>query len=417
MEKKEKLELKANSTSCKLIIPSEVEEKIRHLCSIIHDVEWSGVLFYRPEGNLDDGTFKATCVDIFVMDIGNATFTSYTESPDVISYQVAHKELLSPNIQEALVHSHNNMSAFFSSTDADTLLQEGTERNHFLSLIVNNAGNYVARITRKVTMNAQVSSRIKYVESSSYNTYDNKEIVLKDKERRDEQKTVNKTEQWVEYFDLTIEKHEASDKFDELNTRLRELRTPKRTIKPKVEDKKEEPWWKQPFRTNERTPAYSNYKGHYGYSDFSAYRYNPKSESPWDWEPSTLKSEVTTKDDRDLAHNILMQFVTGSVLINAEKLTLEKWVAQMDTVYKKRFKGKTEDMEVWFGNFLDSLLTFEFELSDATMQRVADEMGVTITDIDENVALVFLMADELGAVTTKSEIKDIMLAFLETYIY
>lgn len=414
MEKKEKLELRENSSSCKLVIPSEVEEKIRHLCSIIHDVEWSGVLFYRPEGNLDDGTFKATCVDIFVMDIGNATFTSYTESPDVISYQVAHKELLSPDIQEALVHSHNNMSAFFSGTDAATLLQEGTERNHFLSLIVNNAGNYVARITRKVTMEAQVSSNIKYVESSSYNTYDNKEVILKDKERRSEQKTVNKTEQWVEYFNLTIEKHEASDKFDELNTRLRELRTPKRTIKPKVEDKKEEAWWKQPFHTKERTPSFSDYKGYY---DYSAYKYNPKSESPWDWEPSTVRSSKSTKDDRELAHNILMQFVTGSVLINTEKLELEKWVSQMDTVYKKRFNDNYEDMETWFSNFLDSLLIFEFELSEATMKRVADEMGVTTQDIDETVALIFLMEDELGSVNAKSKVKDFMLTFLETYIY
>jgi hypothetical protein len=130
-----------------------------------------------------------------------------------------------------------------------------------------------------------------------------------------------------------------------------------------------------------------------------------------------VRSSKSTKDDRELAHNILMQFVTGSVLINTEKLELEKWVSQMDAVYKKRFNDNYEDMETWFSNFLDSLLIFEFELSEATMKRVADEMGVTTQDIDETVALIFLMEDELGSVNAKSKVKDFMLTFLETYIY
>ena len=146
-------------------------------------------------------------------------------------------------------------------------------------------------------------------------------------------------------------------------------------------------------------------------------KYNPESESPWEWEPSTVRSSKSTKDDRELAHNILMQFVTGSVLINTEKLELEKWVSQMDTVYKKRFNDNYEEMETWFSNFLDSLLIFEFEISEATMKRVADEMGVTTQDIDETVALIFLMEDELGSVNAKSKVKDFMLTFLETYIY
>jgi hypothetical protein len=130
-----------------------------------------------------------------------------------------------------------------------------------------------------------------------------------------------------------------------------------------------------------------------------------------------VRSSKSTKDDRELAHNILMQFVTGSVLINTEKLELEKWVSQMDAVYKKRFNDNYEDMETWFSNFLDSLLIFEFKLSEATMKRVADEMGVTTQDIDETVALIFLMEDELGSVNAKSKVKDFMLTFLEPYIY
>ena len=100
-----------NSTSFDLIIPREIEEKIRHLCSKVHDVEWSGTLFYKVEGSLDDGTFKATCLDICVMDIGTSGFTEFKDTEDIIAYRLEHKEeLLKPGVYEGLVHSHNNMA-------------------------------------------------------------------------------------------------------------------------------------------------------------------------------------------------------------------------------------------------------------------------------------------------------------------
>ena len=79
------MELVKNSTSFDLVIPREVEEKIRHLCSKVHDVEWSGTLFYKAEGSLDEGTFKATCLE-------------------------HREELLHEGVYEGLVHSHNNMA-------------------------------------------------------------------------------------------------------------------------------------------------------------------------------------------------------------------------------------------------------------------------------------------------------------------
>lgn len=92
-----------------MFIPKEVEAKIRHLCSVVHDVEWSGTLFYRYNGSLDDGTFKVTCVDLFVMDIGSSVYTEFKESADVISYRIDN-DLLGDDIMEGLIHSHNNMA-------------------------------------------------------------------------------------------------------------------------------------------------------------------------------------------------------------------------------------------------------------------------------------------------------------------
>lgn len=102
--KKERMKLVKSATTFKLNIPSEVEAKIRHLCSRVHEVEWSGTLFYKVQGSLEDNSLIATCIDIFVMDIGTSAYTEYNESPDVIAYMCQHPELLEEGVFEGLIH-------------------------------------------------------------------------------------------------------------------------------------------------------------------------------------------------------------------------------------------------------------------------------------------------------------------------
>lgn len=99
------------SDTFKLVIPEEVEKKIRHICQKIWKDEWSGTLFYKPEGSFEDGTLTIKCVDIYVMDIGTAAYTEFDMSPDVISYMTDNPDLL--DCQMGLIHSHNNMSKEF----------------------------------------------------------------------------------------------------------------------------------------------------------------------------------------------------------------------------------------------------------------------------------------------------------------
>ena len=113
LQKKEVLNLIKSASTFKLIIPQEVEAKIRHLCNRVHDVEWSGTLFYKVEGSLDEGSLVATCLDICVMDIGTSGYTEYNESPDVVAYMCNHPELLEEGVFEGLIHSHNNMAKQF----------------------------------------------------------------------------------------------------------------------------------------------------------------------------------------------------------------------------------------------------------------------------------------------------------------
>ena len=92
----------------KLIISKEVENKIRYVCQQIYKDEWSGTLFYIPEGKFEDGTLTIRCVDIYLMDIGTAAYTEFDMSPDVISYMTNNPELL--DCQMGLIHSHNQMA-------------------------------------------------------------------------------------------------------------------------------------------------------------------------------------------------------------------------------------------------------------------------------------------------------------------
>ena len=143
-----KIPLIKKSSTFKIVIPDKVERTIRFLCEKVWNTEWSGVLFYTPTGHFEDGTLEIHCEDILPMDIGTATYTEFNMSPDVISYMAENPELL--DCKTGLIHSHNNMSTFFSGTDTSTLQEEGAVQNHFVSLIVNNAGEYTAAITRKV---------------------------------------------------------------------------------------------------------------------------------------------------------------------------------------------------------------------------------------------------------------------------
>ena len=192
-------------TKYKMFIPKEVENKIRLLLDNIRNIEWSGVLFYDVEGSFEDGSLKVICKDILPMDIGNATYTEWNMNADVVSYIVDHPELVGS--YQGLCHSHHAMSTFFSSTDTNTLKEEGSDVNHFVSLIVNNVGTYNAAITRKVDIKNDIYSVYTY---KSFG-----DVAVEGKSDYTECKTC------IEYFYLDIEVEQSvnnSELFDRIKT-------------------------------------------------------------------------------------------------------------------------------------------------------------------------------------------------------
>lgn len=75
-------------SSYKLIIPNNVERKIREWCKISPSTEWSGSLFYTYEGNFKDNNLVLTVKDFYVSDIGTSTYTEYDVKPEIISYML-----------------------------------------------------------------------------------------------------------------------------------------------------------------------------------------------------------------------------------------------------------------------------------------------------------------------------------------
>lgn len=89
-------------------------------------------------------------LDFCLQDIGSATYTEYDLDATTASYIANHIDTLL-GAKVALLHSHNNMNAFFSGTDLNTLHEQAAQCNNTLSIVVNNAGNYVAKFTQKET--------------------------------------------------------------------------------------------------------------------------------------------------------------------------------------------------------------------------------------------------------------------------
>lgn len=94
---------------------------------------------------------------------------------DTASYYAEHIDTLL-GCKIATLHSHNKMSCFFSSTDVSTLHEAGDQMNNVLSIIVNNAGSYVAKFTQKIAVHCDTHHVATTQETSSMSYMGDKEI-------------------------------------------------------------------------------------------------------------------------------------------------------------------------------------------------------------------------------------------------
>ena len=318
----------------KIIVPQNVEEKIRYLLRKFPSTEWSGVLFTTHEGSFENNDLVITCKDFFPMDLGSTTFTEFMMTEDVAAYMAQNIELF--NCDTGLIHSHHSMGAFFSGQDNLTLQQEGNETNCFVSLVVDTKGTYVARITRKVQSKSEVT--VKPLGTSYEFFGDGSKTIGNDSTELT--KIIDK--EYIEYFDLTVERHEVSNALSYLDTRFTEIESKKKSAakilstshscnyNKQQQSENNDPQFFEWLHSNDKTD--NNNAPQQISLDFKD---NPSQDTPendavYDWTPDPKK-----------IHEAAIHIVTLNLILNTKDFNFKHWITRhMSNVYQKVF-GKS----------------------------------------------------------------------------
>ena len=327
--------LKKQDNTYKLIITPELEEKIRFLCARFPNNEYSGVLFYDYTGRFEDNSLVLTAKDFCLMDYGSATYTEFNKSAEICNYMIEHDLL---ECQQGLMHSHDNMSTFMSGTDLGTLQEEGSDMNNFLSLIVNNAGQYTAAITRKVKHIPHVT------EVLEYEFFGEETINI----GNDEYDAIESYE--IEYFFLNIEKPTVNIGYTDLFNRIEEISKDK----TKITNISREP--RANLIVDSTLKAIPLYK---------------ETNIPFSKANTAVQAGVDTDESIDYnkykfnetdLNNIVKQLLIGSPIFTPKDLN--EWVQKMPTVFSKRFgegqKGLA-NYRAFIGYFVEFLVTEAFD--------------------------------------------------------
>lgn len=389
---------KSGTYNYKLIIPAEVERKIRFACQKVWSTEWSGTLFFTHEGSFENNDLVIRCVDIYIMDIGTQAYTEFDMNPDVIAYMCENPELL--DCQMGLIHSHNNMSTFFSGTDTTTLKEEGRDRNNFVSLIVNNAGTYTAAITRR--------AKTKQVrESVSYEFFG-------DGEKFDTKNYVSNADE-IEWFYLKIEKEGENYSFPNMDARLEEIRKQKK-------EKAEKAKITAPVYTGEYLNVVASQPVKAGPANINKGKVEQKpvqktlfddvkeNELPFEEEGPAIPYGQVFVNQKTI-ESLVRQLITCSIIIpNESKVDIDKWAKNMPALYENRF-GKGDAGMKKFHEWADpytEFLTWNVEDEDL------EAMGFDQTEIQS------ICAHDLIEALTKLPENDYIKAYideLEKYLF
>ena len=353
---------KSGTYNYKLIIPAEVERKIRFACQKVWSTEWSGTLFFTHEGSFENNDLVIRCVGIYIMDIGTQAYTEFDMNPDVIAYMTEHSELL--DCQLGLIHSHAGMQTFFSGTDTATLKEEGRDRNNFVSLIVNNAGSYTAAITRRIK-----SKQVK--ESVSYEFFG-------DGEKHDTKEYVSDADE-IEWFYLKIEKEGENYSFPDMAARLEEIKQAKEERAKKTQTPVYQGGYKPVIANSYGTkvgPANLVKKGTNKHEVVQPTLFDNVDDLPFDDNYSLPYGQVTF--DRATLKSLVLQLITGSIIIsNDSKIDISKWAKSMPALYEKRF-GKGEEGMKNFKMWAD---TYAEYLTWYVTDEKLEELGFDETEI------------------------------------
>lgn len=226
----------------------------------------------------------------------------------------------------------DNKMTFFSGTDTATLRAEGIDRNHFVSLIVNNEGTYTAAITRKISTKKVIQ------ENFSYPTFGGNIV--------SDHKTYEVENEEIEYYYLNIEFEGCYKEFYlDLNNRLKDIKGKKfntSTLVCNNPNYKQEPLFVKLEKSSKSIKRYydTDYIDSLSVTNYPAF-------------------------DPELIKHLTLQLLTCSIIIpNTSKIDINNWVKKMDILYENRF-GKGEYglkmFKAWADGFIEYLCWFSYD--------------------------------------------------------
>ena len=307
--------------------------------------EWSGTLFYTVKGSFENKDIEFTVRDFFVMDIGTSGFTNYKETPEICSYMMENDLL---DCKTGLIHSHNSMKAFFSGTDANTLVEEGEQTIHFLSLVVNNEGTYVARVTRRIIEEIEGTRRIKYT------TFDGEEVSVVENVKTG-------TKEYIQYIDLNIKVNNPyADIKKFISERYNKLKEAKKTT---YNSSKDVDYGNRFFIPNKS--EFPIMKSEVPSVD-TVSKVEKKPKEPTLFSNKDFDTEETEKYIKEIA----VQLLYGNILLTYDSYSkftkADEWITtNMEKAFSRRF-GKDEG---GFNTFQDWL----YQICDTIIYSAADE--------------------------------------------
>ena len=342
------------SSTYKLQVPSNVEEKIRYLIRKFPHTEWSGVLFYTHTGSFEDGDLTIICRDIFPMDLGDATFTSFNMSEDVAAYMAENIELF--DYDTGILHSHHTMSSLASGTDINTLQKEGNNTNCFVSLIVNTAGTYSAYITRKIQTKSEVT--IKKL-GGEYEFFGEGTIRLGEEEPQSQQ-IVNSEK--IEYYEMDVEREVVDNPYDYLDERFKE-------IEKKKETEKKYNWSNFTPGTSYTPYSYKEpvqqtlpfYRGDNVDDVYNWWDDDEKSSSKKSQKEATIEDFDYTPDPTFINHCVAHMLICSLIPISGRYNIKDFVENKMDRLYNNMFGEDEFSFQAWVDFILDYTMFYSVD--------------------------------------------------------
>lgn len=133
----------------KILIGKTVKDKIDLLHREVGNLEWSGIMTYKKTaGHISDPkSVVIEIVDLYPMDIGSHSYTEFDSEDPKEMCDMYNRMPSYMDHRYGLIHSHHNMTTFFSGEDMQELHTNVANYDpYYLSLIVNFKGEYTAKV-------------------------------------------------------------------------------------------------------------------------------------------------------------------------------------------------------------------------------------------------------------------------------